>query len=98
MGAAEPVQVLDEFCRRFNSGDLDTLVNDLYEGDAVFFPSPADAPVSGKAAVADSLKEYLATGGTVSVLVTTAVQKGDIALTHTRWRLDRVTGVREERP
>ena len=44
--------------------------------------------MSGKAAVADSLKEYLALGGTVSVVATTAVTNGDIALTHTHWRLD----------
>jgi ketosteroid isomerase-like protein len=88
MGAVEPEQVIEHFCRLFNSGDLDGLVNTLYEDDAVFLPSPADAPVSGRAGVADSLKEYLASGGTVSVLATTAVQNGDIALTHTHWRLD----------
>jgi len=88
MGAASPEQVIEQFCRLFNSGDLDGLVNDLYEDDAVFFPSPTDAPVSGKAAVADSLKEYLGYGGTVSVVASTAVTNGDIALTHTHWRLD----------
>ena len=49
MGAVEPEQVIEHFCRPFNAGDLDGLVNTLYEDDAVFFPSPADAPVSGKA-------------------------------------------------
>ncbi len=88
MAATNPEQVIEQFCSLFNAGDLDGLVNTLYEDDAVFFPSPTDAPVSGKAAVADSLKEYLATGGTVSVVDTTAVKNGDIALTHTHWRLD----------
>jgi ketosteroid isomerase-like protein len=88
MGATEPAQVIEHFCKLFNSGDLDGLVESLYEDDAVFIPSPTDAPVSGRAGVADSLKGYLATGGKVSVLATTAVRKGDIALTHTHWRLD----------
>ena len=88
MGATEPEQVIDQFCRLFNSGDLDALVNTLYEDDAVFIPSPADAAVSGKAGVAESLKGFLALGGTLSVLATTAVRNGEIALTHTHWRLD----------
>jgi ketosteroid isomerase-like protein len=88
MGATEPEQVIDHFCRLFNSGDLDALVNDLYEDDAVFIPSPTDAPVSGRGGVAESLKGFLALGGTLSILVTTSVQNGEIALTHTRWRLD----------
>lgn len=88
MEATEPEQVIDHFCKLFNSGDLDGLINNLYEDDAVFIPTPVDAPVSGKAAVAEVLKHFLATGGTLSVLATTTLKKGDIALTHTRWRLD----------
>ena len=88
MGATEPEQVIEHFCELFNSGDLDALVNSLYEDDAVFIPSPTDAPVSGRGSVADSLKGFLATGGKVSVLATSAVRNGDIALTHTHWRLD----------
>ena len=88
MGATEPEQVIEQFCSFFNAGDLDGLVNTLYEDDALFFPSPTDSPVSGRAAVADSLKEYLASGGTISVVATTAVKNGDIGLTHTHWRLD----------
>jgi ketosteroid isomerase-like protein len=88
MGATEPEQVIDHFCKLFNSGDLDGLLNNLYEDDAVFIPTPADAPVSGKAAVAEVLQHFLDTGGTLSVLATTTLKKGEIALTHTRWRLD----------
>ena len=33
-------------------------------------------------------QSYLASGGTISVVDTTAVRNGDIALTHTHWRLD----------
>jgi ketosteroid isomerase-like protein len=70
------------------AGPAASLVNTLYEDDALFFPSPTDSQVSCKAAVADSLKEYLASGGTISVVATKAVQNGDIGLTHTHWRLD----------
>lgn len=88
MGATEPEQVVDHFCKLFNSEDLDGLINELYEDDAVFVPSPTDAPVSGKAAVAEVLRGFLATGGKISVLATTTVKNGDIALTHTQWQLD----------
>ncbi len=88
MKATEPEQVIEHFCTLFNAGDLDGLLNNLYEDDAVFIPTPADAPVSGKAAVADVLKHFLDTNGTLGILATTTLRKGDIALTHTRWRLD----------
>ena len=88
MGATEPGQVIEEFCRLFNSGDLDGLVTELYEEDAVFYAAPDAAPLSGRAAIADSLKEYLASGGTLRVVATTAATNGDLALTHTHWRLD----------
>ena len=88
MEATEPEQVIDHFCKLFNSGDLDGLVQNLYEEDAVFIPSPTDAPVSGRATVVEVLKHFLATGGKISVLATTSVRNGDIALTHTHWRLD----------
>ena len=88
MGATEPEQVIDHFCKLFNSGDLDGLINNLYEDDAVFVPSPTDAPISGKATVAEALKGFLAMGGTLSVLTTTTLKHGEIALTHTHWRLD----------
>ena len=88
MGATKPEQVIEQFCSLFNAGDLDGLVNTVYEADAVLIPSPTDAPVSGRSSVAESLKGFLALGGTLSILETTAVQNGEIALTHTHWRLD----------
>ena len=88
MPATEPEQVIDLFCELFNAGDLDGLISNLYEDDAVFIPTPTDAPVSGQGAVAEVLKGFLALGGTLNVLGTTTLKKADIALTHTRWRLD----------
>ena len=88
MGATAPEQVIQEFSKLFNSGDLDGLIENLYEDDAVFIPSPTDAPIRGKATVTEALKGFLGLSGTLSVLKTTTVQNGDLALTHTRWRLD----------
>ena len=48
MGATDPEQVIEQFCSLFNAGDLDGLVNTLYEDDAVFFPSPAEARCRAK--------------------------------------------------
>ena len=88
MGASEPEQVIELFCKLFNSNDLDGLIDNLYEDDAVLIPEPGAAPLAGKAAVAEVLKGFLGTGGTISVISTKAVRSGDLALTHTHWRLD----------
>jgi ketosteroid isomerase-like protein len=87
MAANEPEQVIEQFCELFNAGDLDGLITNLYEDDAVFIP-PGSGPVSGKAAVADVLKGFLGMGGTLSIVATTTLRTGDIALTHSRWHLD----------
>lgn len=87
MAATEPEQVIHRFCELFNQGDLDGLIANMYEDDAVFIP-PGNTPVSGKAAVTEVLKGFLDLGGTLSILATTTIRNGDLALTHTRWRLD----------
>lgn len=87
MAATEPEQVINRFCELFNQGDLDGLTTDLYEDDAVFIP-PGNTPVSGKGAISEVLKGFLDLGGTLRILSTTTVRNGDIALTHSRWRLD----------
>ena len=87
MAATEAEQVIGRFCELFNAGDLDGLVGELYEDDAVFIP-PDSGPVSGKAAIAEVLKGFLALGGTLSIVATTTMSNGDAALTHSRWRLD----------
>ena len=51
-------------------------------------PKPGPATASGKAAIREVLTAFLDMKGTLEVLATTAVVNGDIALTHTRWRLD----------
>jgi len=88
MAATEPAQVIDQFAKFFNSGDLESLMRDLYEDDAIIIPEPGPATVSGKPAIQEVLTAFLNMQGTLQVLATTAVVLGDVALTHTRWRLD----------
>lgn len=88
MAATEPGAVISEFATLFNKGDLDALISEMYEDGAVFNPSPADEPATGRAAVGEVLKGFLGLGGTLTVLATRTVQNGDIALTQSRWRLE----------
>jgi uncharacterized protein (TIGR02246 family) len=88
MAATEPGQVIDHFAKYFNSGDLESLLRDLYEEDAILIPEPGPATAAGKAAIREVLNAFLAMNGSLQVLATTAVVHGDIALTHTRWRLE----------
>ena len=88
MAAKTPGQVIEEFVRLFASGDVEALVEECYEDDAVFIPEASTGTASGKAAVRDGLKGFVETQGTLSVLASTVFENGDIALTHTHWRLD----------
>ena len=88
MAAKEAGQVIEHFTTLFNSGDLEGLMRDLYEDDAVLIPEPGAVPASGKAAIREALQGFLDLKGTMMVVATTDVVKGDIGLTHTRWRLD----------
>jgi ketosteroid isomerase-like protein len=85
MGAKEPGEVIGIFEDKFNSGDLDALM-ELYEDDAVF-PSE-EGPLVGKDAIRGALKAFLDTGGKISFSASVAFQAGDIALTHAAWKLD----------
>ncbi len=59
-------------------GGAGALQGPLCEDGAVLVPEPGPA----------LLTAFLDMKGTLEVLATTAVVNGDIALTHTRWRLD----------
>lgn len=69
-------------------GGAGALQGPLCEDGAVLVPEPGPATASGKAAIREVLTAFLDMKGTLEVLATTAVVNGDIALTHTRWRLD----------
>jgi len=88
MGATDPAQVIEHFIKLFNSGDADGIVADLYEDDAVLLPEPGAQPVSGKAAIKEVIQQFLALGGSMSLTGATAIPNGDLALTHSQWRLD----------
>jgi ketosteroid isomerase-like protein len=58
MGATEPTQVIEHFAKRFNSGDLDGIMNELYEDEIALQPGPGAPVVSGKAAVREVLQGF----------------------------------------
>lgn len=88
MGATEPTQVIEHFAKRFNSGDLDGIMNELYEDEIALQPGPGAPVVVGKAAVREVLQGFLAMNGTMSILGAAAIPNGDLALTHSKWRLE----------
>ena len=87
MPATDPGQAIHEFASLFNARDLDGLV-EIYEDGAVLKASPADAPLAGKDAIREALEGFLSLNGTISIVATSIVQVGDIALTQSRWHLD----------
>jgi uncharacterized protein (TIGR02246 family) len=86
MAATEPGQVIEHFTEFFNSGDLEGLAS-LYEDGAVFIPEPGTV-LSDAAGLRAAIQGFLDTKGTVTIVSTTAVVNGDVALTHSHWRLD----------
>lgn len=54
----------------------------------MFMPQPGPDTISGKAALREDLKGFIETKGNLKILTTSAFQNGDIALTHTHWRLE----------
>ena len=87
MGATHPDQIIELFAARFNAGDVEGLVA-LYEAGASIIPDPAAGAVSGTAAIREALQPFVAMGGTLTILASSSTQSGDIALTHSTWRLE----------
>jgi len=88
MGVTDPEQVIEQFIKFFNSGDLDGILAELYEDDAVLLSAPGAPVVSGKDGIRAVLQGFLGMGGTMSLVGATALSNGDLALTHSKWRLD----------
>ena len=88
MGASEPAQVIELFTKFFNSRDLDGLMDNLYEDDAVLIPTPGAETAQGKDALRTVLQEFLAMNATMTIEASAAYQNGDIALTHSTWKLE----------
>jgi ketosteroid isomerase-like protein len=88
VGASEPEQVIEHFMKLFNSGDMEGLLDELYEDDAVLLPGPGAPLATGKPAIREVLQAFLDMGGTMSLVAATAIPRGDLALTHSTWRLE----------
>jgi ketosteroid isomerase-like protein len=87
MAATQPDQIIELFAASFNAGDIEGLAS-LYEAGASIIPDPAAGAVTGIAAIREALQPFVAMGGTLTILASTSVQSGDIALTHSSWRLE----------
>jgi len=87
MAATQPDQIIGLFATRFNAGDVEGLIA-LYEAGASIIPDPAAGAVSGTAAIREALQPFVAMGGTLTILASSSTQSGDIALTHSSWRLE----------
>jgi ketosteroid isomerase-like protein len=87
MAATEPDQVIRLFADYFNAGDLPGL-GSLYEADALIIPDPSQGPVSGVPAIKEALGAFVAMGGRLTIVASQAYCSGDIALTHSTWRLE----------
>jgi ketosteroid isomerase-like protein len=88
VAASSPDQVIHEFAKFFNAGDLEGLLGGLYEPDAVLVPEPGAAIAAGHEAIREALQAFLAMGATMRIIADVAWVNGDIGLTHSSWRLD----------
>jgi uncharacterized protein (TIGR02246 family) len=86
MAATEPDQLIEQLAECFNAGDLEGLAS-LYEDGAAFVPEPGTVR-SDAAGLRAAFQGFLDTKGTLTIVSTSAVVKGDLALTHGHWRLD----------
>jgi len=87
VSCADPVELQKVFLERFQSLDIDGLM-ELYEDDAVFVGQSGEA-AAGKAAVREALSSLLALPGVEFDYHPTFVSHaGDSALMHARWSLD----------
>jgi uncharacterized protein (TIGR02246 family) len=85
MPARKPEEVQSLFTDAFNAGRIDDLVA-LYEDDAAFATGP-DASVTGKAAIREALKGFLAMKLTLRYDSSAQMRAGDVALLQGRWTM-----------
>lgn len=86
MMATTGPNLIEDFAKYFNSGDLEGLLS-LYEDGAAFVPQPGSV-LTDAAGLRAALQAFLDTHGTASIVSTTEAVAGDIALTHSHWRID----------
>ena len=85
MSAKVPKEAHDLWAKTFNAGDLEGLVA-LYEEDALFMPQPGQT-VSGRDAIREALKGWLALKLQSDLHFQLALENGDIALLYSSWTL-----------
>ena len=86
MTAKTPAQLHEAFVQHFNNADLDSLIS-LYEPTATLLPFPGE-PVSGHAAIRNSLGQFLALKGHMDLNIDRIVLAQDIALLFSSWTLN----------
>jgi uncharacterized protein (TIGR02246 family) len=84
--ATTPEQVIEQFSRHLNDGDLDALVG-LYEAGAAFVPEPG-VVLHGQDAIREALREFLALNPTIAGQIQGVVETDGVALVVNRWRLE----------
>jgi uncharacterized protein (TIGR02246 family) len=80
-----PEHTISRFSALLADGDLDALV-DLYEPDAAFAPQP-DESVSGREAIREALRPFLALEPRMTGQIERVLLAGDTALVANRWKL-----------
>jgi uncharacterized protein (TIGR02246 family) len=85
MTDARPEAVIERFSELLAAGDLDGMVA-LYEPDATFAPQPGEA-VSGRDAIREALREFLAVDPRMEGTIEKVLEAGDTALVANSWRL-----------
>lgn len=78
--------LIEQFAKYFNSGDLESLVS-MYEDGAAFIPE-AGTVLTDAAGLRASLQAFLDLKGTITIVSTTEAVNRELALTHSRWRID----------
>ncbi|WP_433029272.1 YybH family protein [Actinomycetospora sp. CA-053990] len=78
--------LIEQFAKYFNSGDLESLVL-MYEDGAAFIPEPGTV-LNDAAGLRASLQAFLDLKGTITIVSTTEAVNNELALTHSHWRID----------
>ena len=75
----EPIDVVQSFCDQWAKGDLDALI-EYFTDDAVYHNIPI-APVTGRAAIRDTIAGFTAGVDTVEFRVSHIAATGNVVLT-----------------
>jgi len=83
MSATTPAEVLTLFEKAMNAGDVAAVVK-LYEPTATLVP-PGGEPATGREAIAEAVKPFLAAKAELHLNVVRTVMCGDIAVLYDDW-------------